>query len=141
MRRGFVTGLVVISLLGLCLCWGLAILAAEPSAELLRYMAAIGATLLIAYAIEMSAVVRADYVRSPLRESWIGFVVGLGVCGLAAIVVSLALGERSEAHDWLWVDQGAFAFATGALFMLGVLVTLLPSLHYEWLRPAPPADD
>jgi hypothetical protein len=140
MRRGFVTGLAVIALLGLALWLPLAVLAERVSAELLRYMAAIGATLLIAYAIEMSAVVRVDYVRTPIRENWIGFIVGIGFCGLMAIILSLALGERAVKH-WLWADQAAFAFAAGALFMLGLLVTLLPSLHYEWLRPGSPADD
>ncbi len=141
MRRGSITGLALIVGLGLVLWPITAALAERPSAEFLRYMAGIGATLLIAYAIEMSAVVRGDHVRTPVRENSIGGIVGIGVSGLMAIAASLALAERAEVGHWLWADRAVFAFATGALLMLGLVVTLLPAFHYEWLRPAPPADD
>jgi hypothetical protein len=141
MRRGSLLGVAVTVGLGLSL-WPIgAAVAEKPSAELLRYMAGIGATLLIAYAIEMSAVVRTEYVRSSMRENWIGFIVGIGVGGLMAVAVALGLAERAEVNHRLWVDQALFAFATGGLLMLGLIVTLLPALHYEWLRPAPPTDD
>lgn len=97
-------------------------------------MAGIGATLLIAYAIEISTFIRADYVRTPQRESWIGFVVGISVCGLAAIVVSLAMAERAEVGHWIWLDTAALAFSAISLFMLGLVVALLPALYYEWWR-------
>jgi Kef-type K+ transport system membrane component KefB len=141
MARGFASALVAFAFTGLLARWLLAVLAARPSGELLRDMAVIGATLLIAYAIEMSAVVRVERVRTPNRENWIGFVVGSGVSGLIAIIISLGLAERAEVNHWIWLDQAAFAFAAMAFLGLGLLVALLPWLHYEWSRPEAPDDD
>jgi hypothetical protein len=118
----------------LCIGSAVARLAERPSPELLRYMAAIGATFLIAYAIEFSAVVRDAYRRSAKRESWIGSAVGFGAAGLFAIVASLALAERAEVQHWGWLDSGVFAFSIVALCLLGMLLVALPALAYDWWR-------
>jgi hypothetical protein len=135
MRRGFLTGLFAIALAALLAWPALAHVARLPSPELLRYMAAIGATLLIAYGIETSAAVRVTTPgRDPAEELWIGVVVGSGAAGLLGIIVSLALAERAEVGHWAWADDLAFAFAASSLLFLGLFVVLLPVFRYEERR-------
>lgn len=127
---------------GLCFWPSLSGLTDHPSGELLRYMAGIGATLLVAYAIEVSTVVRANYARRARLANWVGAVVGVGSCGLVAILVSLALAERADVRHWGRVDDGVMAFAAGSLTLLGISIVLMPLLHYEWLHaPVEEPDD
>ena len=123
-------GLVVIAF-GLFLSVGLSSIAEQPSAELLRYMAAIGSTLLIAYAIEFASLLRDPRPRSWKREVAVGAVVGIAGCGLAGIVLSLALGERAEVHHWSALDELLFGLASCSLFFLAWAVVLLPLDAYE----------
>lgn len=120
--------------ISLCFLPALAQLAEFPSEELLRYMAAIGATLLIAYAVETASVARSPFIRSETRENWIGAIIGGGSCGFLGIVVALALAERAKVDHWTWIDEVAFSFAAGSLLLLGAFVVALPYLAYEWSR-------
>lgn len=107
---------------------------AIPSAELLRYLAAIGATLLIAHAVEASAAVRASRGRGAAEETWVGYFVGAAGGGLLGIALALGLAERAEVGHWTWLDELAFAISIGSILMLGLLIAGLPYLAYEWTR-------
>jgi len=89
---------------------------------------------LIAYAIELSALVRSLGLKGPSQENFVGGIIGAGACGLVATVVCLALGERVASTQWTAADEFAFAFAAASLLLLGLAIAILPLLAYEWLR-------
>jgi hypothetical protein len=119
-------------------------LSVDPSPELLRSLAEIGATLLIAYVIEVSWLVRASRARRlEERESRLGALTGVGYAGLLGIGVSLALSGQVAAHHWVWLDGIGFGFAVGSLAMLGITVVMQPMLTHEWMdddKRAQPTD-
>lgn len=121
---------------------GLHLAASRPSDDLLRSLAEIGATLLIAYVIEISWLVRASRGR-PLdeREKRLGFFVGLGAAGLLGIALALAVAEPAGAHHWNQPDEIAFAWAVVSLGILGLTVILQPLLTHEWLDETPATRD
>jgi hypothetical protein len=137
--RGAVAAAAVIGALAALFWLTLRSWAPRPSADLLQTMAQIGATLLIAYAVEMSWLLKTSQKRGPNRENWIGFVVGLGGCALIGIVISLGLAERSAVNHWIWLDEWVFSLAVGSLTMLGIVVVLLPDFIYNWMLE--PVDD
>jgi len=134
MKQGLLSSVLYVIALGLCFWPILSTLASQPSAQLLRYMGALGATMLVAYAIESSAAVRSTRFRDPTQERWIGALVGSASAGLLGIITALSLGERAAVGHWSWADDLAFAFAFGSLALLGIFVVLLPFLTYEWSR-------
>lgn len=91
----------------------------------------IGATLLVAFAVESSWLVKQSRQRGSGSENWIGFVAGLGASGALGIAFAVAL---------LGHDHGAFNgmehwAATWAVFSVGLLAGLvgaLPYALYEW---------
>jgi hypothetical protein len=134
MQREIATGIGSVCLLGLCL-WPLsAVIAPEPSSELLRYMAALGGTFAIAYAIELSSVVRGLRFRGSDQEAYLGVIISTGLCGLLSIGLSLAVSERAALKHWAPLDQIAFSFSIGSLVLLGLIIVLLPALAYDRKR-------
>jgi hypothetical protein len=115
--------------------------AERPSAELLRYMAAIGATFLIAYAVECSAPMRERRRLSRRQKNWVGNVTGAGAAGMLGIIVALALAERAEVGHWTSLDALFLSFAAGSLILLGFLVVFLPTVAYEWSQLDPDGDE
>jgi hypothetical protein len=130
MRRGLLTALALIASLTVSLVWMVDQIASEPSAGLCSSLAQVGATLLIAYAVEVAGFVKALRRRDGEQEKWLGFVTGIGACGLAGIGVALTLGERTG--DLTMVQEIGFSWAIGAIGMLGVVVTSIPYLMYDW---------
>ncbi|MGN6257732.1 MAG: hypothetical protein ACTHN3_08295 [Solirubrobacterales bacterium] len=99
------------------------------SSEALSDIAQIGATLLVAYAIEMSWFVKESRTRGGRREKWVGFVAGIGFCSALGILSAIALVTPE--------DPSSFFAAVGIVWtifsigFLGFLVALLPYLLYD----------
>jgi multisubunit Na+/H+ antiporter MnhB subunit len=134
MRRGLVDAAGAILVLAGISWYLMAAVAPDPSGELLRGLSEIGATLLIAYVLEISWIVRASRAR-PLqeREERLGTFVGVGAAALAGICLALALSERTAVHHWTWLDELGFGFVVGPLLMVAITVAMQPLLVHEWM--------
>ena len=132
--RGFIAAVASIVFIGLCLFPMLSELASRPSAGLLRSMGQLGGALLIAWSVQATFAVRASHHRNADRGSIVGYLLGSTSCGFLGVVLVLGLAERVEAGHWTWADSLAFAVATGALLFLGICLSLLGYLTYEWSR-------
>lgn len=95
-------------------------------------IAQIGATLLVAYAIEMSWVVKESRTRGSEREGWVGFVTGIGLCSAAGIVLAVAFVGKTGPTSFLEALGGVWMLFS--LGFLGLLVAMLPYLLYELAR-------
>jgi hypothetical protein len=106
----------------------------RPSPGLLQTMGQIGATLLIAYVLEISWLVKASRER-PLeeRENRLGAFVGVGFAGLLGIAFSLALAERTSLDHWIWLDALGFSWVALSLCLLGCMVVMQPLVTHEWM--------
>ena len=102
------------------------------SDEALSDIAQIGATLLVAYAIEMSWVVKESPTRGSRREGWVGFVTGIGLCSAAGIALALAFIGKTGSTGLLGALGGVWMLFS--LGFLGLLVAMLPYLLYELAR-------
>ncbi len=103
---------------------------ASPSAALAGDLAQIGATLLVAYGVEISWAVKASRARGADHKIWIGFVAALALCGLVGIGVALAL---SDPHGSLTTpERFLFSLSVGSIGLLGAVVALTPVIAYDW---------
>jgi MFS family permease len=134
MRRGLTEGVGVILMLAAISWFVLSTVAPDPSAGLLRGLAEIGATLLIAYVLETSWIVRASRAR-PLeeREDRLGALLGIGAGALVGICLALALAERAAVHHWIWLDELCFGLVIGPLLMVAFTVVMQPLIIHEWM--------
>ena len=101
------------------------------SDEALSDLAQIGATLLVAYAIETSWFVKESRTRGRERENWVGFVAGIGISSVIGIAIAIALvGVESSGFlatlgvTWTFFSLGFLAF----------LVACWPYVIYEWVH-------
>lgn len=102
----------------------------EIPAETFDAMAQIGATLLIAYAVETSWWLKVSRRRSGTRENWVGYVSGIGLAGFIGVGASLILSTNPL--DLSWFESYLMVWAFITLLLLGSLVAILPLLIYEW---------
>lgn len=104
----------------------------HPSQQTLGRLPEIGAALLIAYAIAATRIVSAARRRPGAeRELRVGWFVGIGVCGLAGILIALVLSNPIRL-SWDFLDEAAFAVACASLLLLGLTVVLQPLAVHEW---------
>jgi len=101
----------------------------EP-AQTSEALAEINATLLVAYAVQASWVLKASRKRGSDRENWVGVTTGVGFCALAGIVISLALAGHEESYNAL--EAFAFGWAVTGTALLGVWIALQPWAMYHW---------
>jgi hypothetical protein len=99
--------------------------AASP--ELLRSMALIGASLLIAYVIEAVWLVPRVEIDDQ-HEEWLGFLVGAALAALLGIVIALLLAEHRAVGHANFLDDFGLAWATVSLLILGGVLVLQPLL-------------
>lgn len=99
--------------------------------RILSDMAQIGATLLVAFAVESSWLVKQSRRRGSSSENWIGFVAGLGACGAMGIAFAVALlGHKHGPFDHL--EHWAASWSVFSVALLAGLVGSLPYALYEW---------
>lgn len=102
----------------------------SPSENLLTSIAQVGATLLVAFGIEISTFLRESRKRGGDRENWVGTAAGTGSSGLVGICLALALAGAGGPLTLL--ERFLFSFSILSIAMLGVVVALLPLAMHEW---------
>jgi hypothetical protein len=133
-QKGVAGSSASILFIGICLFPALSVVAPEPSPDLLRSIAAIGATVWIGWAIQAAIALGAPHSRGPTQEAFVGTIVGTSACGLLGIIIALSLAERADVRHWLWLDQLAFSLAASSLIFVGICIALLAYFIYEWSR-------
>lgn len=103
----------------------------EISDDALAAISQVGATLLVAYAVEMSWFVKASRARDKNREDWVGFVTGVGLCSAVGIGVAIASIGRESTNFFEALAGTWMLFSLG---LLGLLVASLPYFLYEWVH-------
>lgn len=93
-------------------------------------LAQIGATLLIAYAVQTSWVLQASRKRGSQRENWVGVTSGVGLCALIGVFAALALAGHDEPLNWL--EAFAFGWVVVANALLGAWIAFQPWAMYHW---------
>jgi hypothetical protein len=131
-RKGFWLALGMNLILALLFWVMTAIASIQPTTDVLQSVAQIGATLLIAYAVEVSWAVKSPSGLSG-DQQWMGFVMGIGAAGLMGIGLALGLSERVADH-WTWIDELLSGWVAGSLLVLGCLIVSMPDLTDSWAR-------
>jgi Kef-type K+ transport system membrane component KefB len=113
----------------------------DPSPEAAGTLAQVGATILVAYGVEASWLLKSSHVRSRNREAGVGTASGIAFCGLIGIACAVALS--SEGHNSQSVFQKLLlGWILASFLFLGVFVALVPNLVYDWTHQMDsPADD
>jgi peptidoglycan biosynthesis protein MviN/MurJ (putative lipid II flippase) len=101
-----------------------------PSA-LLESLAGVGGAVFIAYTVGMTDLSR-GMRRDPETETFLGVLVGLGVCGVAGICFALLLLEVAKPLGWL--GHLAVFWSGVSVFFLACMVAALPLFAYERSR-------
>jgi drug/metabolite transporter (DMT)-like permease len=99
------------------------------SSEALSDIAQIGATLLVAYAVEMAWFVKESRTRGRKRENWVGFVAGIGFSSALGIMSAVALVSHEGSSNFL--EAVGLVWTLFSVGLLGLLVALLPYLLYD----------
>lgn len=97
------------------------------SAEMLRTLALIGASFVIAYAVEAAWLV-SNVEMTEDHEEWLGFLVGIGIAGLLSIAIALLLAEHRALGHRDAIDDLGLGWVVGSLTILGILLILQPLL-------------
>lgn len=138
MARGLVEGLLALSIPLLPVAYLFGRFDIEPGSDLLLAVAQIGATLLVAFAVVVTGLVRVSHHRPRSeREERLGAFLGVGAGGLAGVFLALALSARADAGHWIWVDTALLAWIAISTLMLGVLVVMQPLVEHEWTPRQP----
>ncbi|MFT3862719.1 MAG: hypothetical protein QM729_00475 [Solirubrobacterales bacterium] len=130
MRKGAIPAVAGAIVISVCTYAVLSYFSTSPSPELAGDLAQIGATLLVAYGVEVSWLVKASRARGADRENWIGFVAALAFCGLLGIGVALGLSGLHGSMTWF--ERCLFAWSVSTLGLLGAFVALSPAISYDW---------
>jgi hypothetical protein len=128
--KGIVNALISVGLASLGLYFFFsAVPAASP--ELLRTLALIGTTLLLAYVVEAVWLV-GRVERDDEFEEWLGFVTGAGIAGFLGVIFALLLAEHRIAGHSNFLDELGTAWSAVSLLILGGVLVLQPLLAH-WL--------
>jgi hypothetical protein len=109
--------------------------ASNPPESLFGDLAQVGATLLVAYAVEVSWILKISIRRGRNEAHWVGITTGLGVCGVIGVAFALVLSAHGVAA-LSFAEELIFGWTAASLGMLGFLVALLPFSVYEWSHAA-----
>jgi hypothetical protein len=130
MRRGLVEAAWVTLVASLLLLPVVHAYGDGPSGDLLTSIAQVGATLLVAYGVEISWFLRESRARGANRENWVGKCAGVGSSGLLGIGLALALSGNDGTLTLF--EQFVFTWSIVSIALLGLLVALVPFEVHEW---------
>jgi hypothetical protein len=136
LSKGIANALVSVAAasLGLYFFFGAVPLA---SPELLRSVALVGATLVLAYVVEAVWLVQ-RVEQDDEFEEWLGFVTGAGIAGFLGVVLALLLAEHRLAGHSNFVDELGTAWVAVSLLILGGVLVLQPLLAHRLSVPPEP---
>jgi hypothetical protein len=106
-----------------------------PSPDLLRSVATIGGTLLLAYIVEVVWLVQ-RVEQDDEFEEWLGFVTGAGIAGFLGVVFALLLSAHRLAGHANFIDKIGTAWTAISLLILGGVLVLQPLLAHRLGTPA-----
>jgi uncharacterized membrane protein YfcA len=129
MRRGFFEAAVVVFFTSAIAGAGINQLFSDP-ARVCEPLAQIGATLLVAYAVQVAWAIQHSRDRGPDRENWVGITTGLGVCALIGVLAALCLSVHEEPLNLL--EGLGFAWVVMSIGLLGLWIAIQPWVMYEW---------
>ena len=128
MRRGFAESVAVIFLTATLAGYWINRFFSDP-ASVSEPLAQIGATLLVAYAVQTSWVIQSSRKRGANREYWVGLTTGVGLCALVGILVALCLAPHREPLDL--VEGLGFAWVVTSVGFLGLWTALQTWTMYD----------
>ncbi|HEX5990009.1 MAG TPA: hypothetical protein VFY75_07345 [Solirubrobacterales bacterium] len=128
LRRGFVEAISVTFFVSAVTGYGINLLFSDPAA-VSEPLAQIGATLLVAYAVQTGWVVQSSRKRGAERENWVGITAGIGCCALIGILVGLCLSPHRESLDL--VESFGFSWAVTSIGFLGLWTALQAWAMYD----------
>ncbi len=98
-------------------------------------MAGIGASFFLAYVIEATWLTnRLELKDDEQANIFLGVVMGIGLCGLLAIGLSLMLSEHSSASHFSFFGRYVFWWSSVSMTFLGVLEAVQPALTFDVKR-------
>lgn len=100
------------------------------SPELLRSMAMIGTTLLLAYVVEAVWLVQQGREDEELDE-WLGFTIGSAIAGFLGVVFALLLAEHRAVGHANFIDKLGMAWVAVSLLILGGALIAYPLLAHR----------
>ncbi len=110
----------------------------RANADVLRTLAEIGATLLVAYSVVASTVVSAAQAEvQEKRKERVGAFIGIGCAGLIGIASALVLSQRTWVANPSWLEELGFGWTVGSLTMFFVMVAFQADVVESWIKPAP----
>jgi hypothetical protein len=101
------------------------------SPELLRSVATIGATLLLAYIVEAVWLVQRGQKDEEFEE-WLGFTIGSAIAGFLGVIFALLLAEHRAVGHANFIDKLGVAWVAVSLLILGGSLIAYPLLAH-WL--------
>jgi hypothetical protein len=104
---------------------------ANLSDDTLAVIAQVGATLLVAYAVEAGWFIKASSTRGRDRENWIGVVTAIGLSSAVGITFAIAFIDLTTTA---FIEALASAWMIFSLVLLGALVAVMPYVLYEWVH-------
>ncbi|HEV7771468.1 MAG TPA: hypothetical protein VGO66_12535 [Solirubrobacterales bacterium] len=110
--------------------------AGDPSPQLLRDLAQLGAALFIAYSV---ATAGASFSEGRIPEehlNWLGSICGVGASGLVGIGAGIALAAHREAGNASALDVIGLCWVIASIALMGLFVAALPYAVYSWRRSA-----
>jgi hypothetical protein len=131
---GFLGGIVSVGGLAVAfLLMAVSISPANPTQQLFHDLTEVGAAFFIAYSIAIAGA--GSRARDPLEHlNWLGVSCGLGISGLLAIAMTVALAAYREAGHADALSTVGLCWTLASLTLMGILIALLPLAVYQWQR-------
>jgi cation transport ATPase len=135
-KRGLTSSLVLMLILTAISAAVFATFHVRAEAEVLRTLAVIGATLLVAYEVIASTIILKAQVESrDKRQERLGALVGIGASGMIGIANALVLSERTCVDNPGLLEELAFAWTAASLLMFLVFVAFQADAIDSWAEP------
>jgi hypothetical protein len=106
----------------------------DPSAEVFRDLAQIGAAVFIAFAISTATAATITGADLKLHLRWLGNTCGLGLTGFFGTLASVGLAAYRDAGHSGWLDLLGLFWVIAGIVLLGCLVATLPYATFRWFK-------